>query len=125
MASKKRRVFQHIMENDSYQLIKKLLPKEWVIRDFNKPDYGIDLVIELFNRVDEQYSETLGEFIYIQVKSVKSVEVIKEKIFTVRNVAKGAWTEDKSEYAKVPLAPFSVSTVSPSIKPIFIHCSFH
>ena len=31
MAKKKRRVYQHIMEDESYQIIKKHIPKEWVI----------------------------------------------------------------------------------------------
>ncbi|MEI6950263.1 DUF4365 domain-containing protein [Paraflavisolibacter sp. H34] len=112
MANIKRRVFQHIMEDDSYQLIKKLLPKEWVIREFNRPDYGIDLVIELFDKVDEQYSETLGEFIYVQVKSVKSIEIAKEKIFNVGNVAKGSWREDKSEYAEIDVVKYVFDTNS-------------
>lgn len=81
MARKKQRVFQHIMEDESFQIIKKLIPKEWVIREFNRPDYGIDLVIELFDKVDEQISETLGEFIYVQVKSVKQIEIKKRKFF--------------------------------------------
>jgi hypothetical protein len=106
MAKKKQRVFQHIMEDESYQIIKKLIPKEWVIREFNRPDYGIDLVIELFDKVDEQVSETLGEFIYIQVKSVKQIEIKNEKIFPVENVAKGKWKEDKSEYAEIDVVKF-------------------
>ena len=81
MAKKKQRVLQHIMEGNSYQIIKKYIPREWVIREFNRPDYGIDLVIELFEKIDEQISETLGEFIYIQVKSVKEIEIKKEKIY--------------------------------------------
>jgi hypothetical protein len=48
------------MEDESYQLIKKHIPKEWVIREFNRPDYGIDIVIELFNKIDEQLSEHLS-----------------------------------------------------------------
>lgn len=48
MAQKKQRVFQHIMEDESYQIIKDKLPKDWVVREFNRPDYGVDIVIELF-----------------------------------------------------------------------------
>ena len=74
---RKRRVSQHVMEEASYLIIKKHIPKEWVIREFNKPDYGIDLVIELFEKIDEDISETLGEFIYVQVKSVQQLEIKK------------------------------------------------
>lgn len=112
MATKKRRVFQHMMEDESYQVIKKQLPKEWVIREFNRPDYGIDLVIELFDKIDEYNSETLGEFIYVQVKSVKSIDVIKKQIFYVGNVAKGVWREDKSQYAEIDAIKYVFDTDS-------------
>lgn len=112
MAKKKQRVFQHIMEDESYQIIKKLIPKEWVIREFNRPDYGIDLVIELFDKIDEQITETLGEFIYVQVKSVKHLKVKSEKIYPVGNVAKGKWKEDKSEYAEIDVVKYIFDTNS-------------
>ena len=100
------------MEDESYQIIKKLIPKEWVIREFNRPDYGIDLVIELFDKIDDQISETLGEFIYIQVKSVKNLEIKSEKIFSVENVAKGKWKEDKSKYAEIDVIKYVFDTNS-------------
>jgi len=100
------------MEDESYQIIKKHIPKEWVIRDFNRPDYGIDIVIELFDKIDQEVSETLGEFIYIQVKSVNNVAVTKEKIFNVGNVAKGIWNEDDSEYTEIELVKYVFDTNS-------------
>src|SRR6185437_6309061 len=106
MSKKKQRVFQHIMEDESYQIIKKHIPKEWVIREFNRPDYGIDIVIELFDKIDDEISETLGEFIYVQVKSVNNITVVNENIFNVGNVAKGIWKEDKSEYIKLEVAKY-------------------
>lgn len=112
MVNRKKRVFQHEMESESYKIVNKIIPKEWVIREFNRPDYGIDLVIELFERIDEKYSETLGEFIYVQVKSVKNIEIVKEKIFSVANVAKGTWKEDKSEYAEIDVIKYELDTSS-------------
>ncbi|WP_022826224.1 DUF4365 domain-containing protein [Hymenobacter norwichensis] len=111
-ARRKRRVVQHIMEDSSYEIIKKHLPKEWVIRHFNQPDYGIDLVIELFDKIDERVSETLGEFIYVQVKSVTELEEKRERIYPVSNVAKGFWQEDKTEYAEVPIVKYPFDTDS-------------
>ena len=67
MTRKKPRVFQHIMEEDSYKIIRNLIPKEWVIRELNRPDYGIDLVVELSNIIDDDVSETL----YHAIDSVK------------------------------------------------------
>jgi hypothetical protein len=112
MARKKQRVFQHIMEDESCQIIKKHIPKEWVIREFNRPDYGIDLVIELFDKIDEQVYETLGEFIYIQVKSAKNIKITKERIFNVGNVAKGIWKENKSEYTEIDVVKYVMDTNS-------------
>jgi len=106
MRSKKKRVLQHIMEDESYKIIKKYIPKEWVVRDFNRPDYGIDLVIELFNKIDEEYAETLGEFIYVQVKSAKQLEIKNEKIYSVGNVAKGIWNEDNSTYTQIEVVKY-------------------
>jgi len=89
MVRKKQRVSQHIMEDASYHIIKELIPKEWVIREFNRPDYGIDLIIELFEKIDDKTYETLGEFIYVQVKSSEQLPISTEKIYRVGNVAKG------------------------------------
>lgn len=112
MARKKQRVRQHIMEDESYEIIKDLIPKEWVIREFNRPDYGIDLVIELFNKVDDKSYETLGEFIYVQVKSTETIPVTSERIYGVGNVAKGKWKQDKTEYVNLDVVKYAFDTNS-------------
>jgi hypothetical protein len=112
MARRKQRVRQHIMEDESYEVIKRYIPNNWVIREFNRPDYGIDLVIELFEKIDEQISETLGEFIFVQVKSVEKLERKIEKIYPVDNVAKSKWKEDKSQYVEMEVVKYSFDTDS-------------
>ena len=112
MARKKQRVLQHIMEDKSYDIIKRHIPSHWVIREFNRPDYGIDLVIELFEKIDDRTSETLGEYIYVQVKSVQSLKVSTEKAYPVYNVAKLPWKEDRSEYVEIPVVKYSFDTNS-------------
>lgn len=112
MTRKKQRVLQHIMEDKSYEIIKRQIPKHWVIREFNRPDYGIDLVIELFEIIDEDIAETLGEFIYVQVKSVREIESKIEKIFEVGNVAKGVWTENKKTYTNIEVIKYPFDTNS-------------
>lgn len=112
MAQKKQRVIQHIMEDESFKIIKDHLPKEWVVREFNHPDYGVDLVIELFESINAKVSETLGEYLYVQVKSVQELEIKKEKLYPVQNVAKGNWKEDKSEYIEVEVVKFVLDTNS-------------
>ncbi|WP_397444840.1 DUF4365 domain-containing protein [Polaribacter sp. R77954] len=112
MTRKKQRVLQHMMEDKSYEIIKKQIPKHWVIREFNRPDYGIDLVIELFEIVDQDIAETLGEFIYVQVKSVKHLKSKVKKIFEVGNVAKGVWKENRKIYTKTEVIKYPFDTNS-------------
>ena len=112
MARRKQRVRQHIMEDESYEIINKFIPKSWVIREFNRPDYGIDLVIELFENINDKVAETLGEFIFVQVKSVKKVDKVKEILYPVDNVAKSRWKEEKSEYVEMELVKYSFDTDS-------------
>lgn len=111
LGKKKKRVFQHIMEDSSFELIKSVLPKEWVVRKFNHPDYGIDIVIELFNSTEnEGLFETLGEYIYVQVKSIKSLEVEKVTLNSVLNVSKFEWTENSSKSIEVDVVKYSIET---------------
>jgi hypothetical protein len=112
MIRKKQRVLQHIMEDESYEIIKSQISKHWVIREFNRPDYGIDLVIELFEVIDENVAETLGEFIYVQVKSVKEVTTKLETIYAVGNVAKGVWTEDRKSHTSLEVIKYPFDTTS-------------
>lgn len=112
MARKKQRVLQHIMEDQSYEIIKSQIPKHWVIREFNRPDYGIDLVIELFELIDENIAETLGEFIYVQVKSVKDLDIKQETIYEVGNVAKGVWIENRKSWTKLEVVKYPFDTNS-------------
>lgn len=112
MARKKQRVIQHIMEDESFLIIKSLLPNHWVLREFNNPDYGIDLIIELFDKVDEKISEVLGEYLYVQVKSVDELEIKSKEIFPVENVAKGNWKEDKTESLNIDVVKFVMDSNS-------------
>ncbi|HHJ20890.1 MAG TPA: DUF4365 domain-containing protein, partial [Gammaproteobacteria bacterium] len=99
MANKKQRSFQQMMEEDSFSVVKDKLPKEWVLHDY-RPDYGIDMVIELFEFVDstKKIAETLGEHIYVQVKSVKNVTIETTRVFQRTNVEKSAPDYNKFKY---------------------------
>jgi Domain of unknown function (DUF4365) len=108
-ARRKRRPSQHIMEEQSKHLVRAALPSHWVIHDFDKPDYGIDLVIEVFEKVDNTF-ETLGEYVYVQVKSVSTTRIEKLKVYPVPNVARQPWTEDKSRWIECDVVKFSIET---------------
>ena len=71
----KKRTISHITEQESYRQLLSLVPEHWVVRTYG-PDYGIDVVVELFGGVDSEpgvYS-TLGEHVFIQLKGQRSLE---------------------------------------------------
>jgi hypothetical protein len=111
MTYTKRRVFQHIMEDRSMRIIQDLLPDHWVIRPY-KPDYGIDLTIELFEFVDAEQTEaaTLGETLFIQVKSTEAVDATAVKVYDRRNVETGLLREDRSRGVEMDVARLRLET---------------
>lgn len=113
-ARRKQRSFQHVMESESYQIIQEHLPKHWVIREFNHPDYGIDLVIEIFEPVSDTSKEyeAVGEYVYVQVKSVQEVDVKREKLYSVANVAKGTWKESEEDFIEADVIKYVMDTNS-------------
>ncbi|WP_292043565.1 MULTISPECIES: DUF4365 domain-containing protein [unclassified Brevundimonas] len=58
-AKAKQRSPQHLTDEKGIALLKSLLPKNWVIREY-KPDYGLDFAVEVFEK-DSEYPQTLGE----------------------------------------------------------------
>ncbi|MBU2512147.1 DUF4365 domain-containing protein [bacterium] len=87
----KRKTESHIIENLAINIIEESLPDHWTIRSY-KPDYGLDLSIELFefkknDRGDTVY-DTLGEHIYVQVKGTKAPDLSKYTIYERSNVEK-------------------------------------
>ena len=87
----KRKSKSHIIDSKAISVIENLLPSHWTIRDY-KPDYGIDLSIELFesktNVKGETVFDTLGEHLFIQVKGTKSPKYSKHSIYKRHNVEK-------------------------------------
>lgn len=83
MPHKKRRAIQNMMEETSLGIVRNKLPKEWVMHQY-APDYGVDFVVETFEFIDDNHTiaETLGEFFFVQLKSVSKV---KETTLTVKD----------------------------------------
>lgn len=111
MAERKKRVLQHIMEDRSIQIVRKLLPQEWVVREY-RPDYGIDLSIEIFEASNESDSkwEAMGETVFVQVKSTDTVRIREQRVFPRRNVEKGPLHEDRSEHMKIQTIRYPLDT---------------
>lgn len=81
----KKRHNNHVIETKSLIIVQNLLPAYWVIREY-KPDYGIDLSVELFEKIGNDMYATLGEHIYIQLKGTEHLNVGTYKIYERNNV---------------------------------------
>jgi hypothetical protein len=58
----------HIIEDESESILKKLLPTEWVLRKLS-PDYGIDYLVEVFEN-----NKSSGIHFFIQLKGTDNIE---------------------------------------------------
>lgn len=70
MAKGKKRPEAHITGDLGVEILKRQLPVEWVAREYH-PDYGIDLSVELFEKVS---LITKGAHLFFQVKSTEHLE---------------------------------------------------
>lgn len=84
------------MEEQSLQVVRKNLPEEWAIHDY-KPDYGIDIIVEIFEytKDDPTVAETLGELFFVQIKSIQITKIEKIRVFLRGNIEKGKQTQYK------------------------------
>ncbi len=85
----KRRTITHVMEGVSSRILISRLPNEWVFHDY-KPDYGIDYSIEIFDKTseDQKWADTLGEHVFVQLKSIQSYSVEQVVVEDLYNVEK-------------------------------------
>lgn len=104
----KRRVDNHLKEDASELLVSKLLPEEWVIRKLH-PDYGVDVTIEVFKREGQQIP-TLGEFLFVQLKSTTSLTRGVEPIRRRGNVEKALDAQDMEADHELDVVRFAIDT---------------
>jgi hypothetical protein len=99
------------MEDRSMRIVRDLLPEHWVIRDY-RPDYGLDLAIELFELVaaDPKVATTLGETLFVQVKSTDVVDARRLRVHARRNVEKGPPRENPDESVEIEVAALRLET---------------
>lgn len=107
----KRKSKAHLVDRKANSIIESLLPVHWTIREY-KPDYGIDLSIELFeskkNIKGEIVYDTLGEHIFIQVKGTSSPNFSKHRIYEKHNVEKKLAASKK--YKEIDVIKFQLDT---------------
>ena len=116
MVSKsKQRTEQHIIDSKAQDLLRSIIPRHWVLRDY-RPDYGIDYDVEVFKntknseRVEiNQAFETLGEHFFIQLKGFKKIARQTIKLYGRKNVEKSTLKEDKTDLvAEMEVIPYSL-----------------
>ena len=99
----KKRPEQHLIDQDGISLLRSKLPRHWLLREY-RPDYGLDFTIETFTASDGQVQdegratfETLGEHVFVQLKSVANPEVHTLDIYNRGNVEKAREKLDLSD----------------------------
>lgn len=103
------------MEEKSFSIVKNLLPPAWVIHEY-RPDYGIDFSIEPFEPVNGDVSETLGEHLFVQLKSVQSLATKSISVVPRYNVEKrplkqeNAAAQNKESTIAIDVIPFKIDT---------------
>ena len=113
----KRKSASHIIDTEAIKIIKNMLPEYWSIRGY-QPDYGIDLAIEIFEKVETKKGkafDTLGEHIFIQVKGKEKVKISQFKIKERKNVEKSdikeSGTINEIEVIKLQIDTVELSTI--------------
>lgn len=106
---RKQRSLSQVKEDISFRVLRERLPQEWVVHSYGA-DYGIDCVVELFDFInnEKKLAETLGENLFIQLKSSDCIEYVTRKAYKRRNVTKGKLSEDKNDYVEIQVAKFKL-----------------
>jgi hypothetical protein len=87
----KKRSEQHLIDAAGIELLKQSIPPHWVLREY-RPDYGLDYSLEIFaearaTRGGATY-ETLGEHLFMQLKSSRETTAKPLRLFGRVNVEK-------------------------------------
>lgn len=109
MLQGKKRSKSQVLGDKAVEIIKSILPTEWVTREYT-PDYGIDLAVELFEEYDNNYITT-GEHVYFQIKGTESISKGSLKVYERNNIEKLAEDyEKKILYKEIDVIKFSLDT---------------
>ncbi len=101
MTEAKKRSEQHLIDADGERLLRSLLPRHWVLREY-RPDYGLDFALEIFRQPTTSTTkhatyETLGEHLFIQLKSMASTSSLPLQLYGRGNVEKQPETLQMSD----------------------------
>jgi hypothetical protein len=104
----KERIDAHLSEDASEAIVKQHLPNEWVMRKLH-PDYGVDVSIEVFERVNTKIP-TMGEFLFVQLKSTKELAESCLKIRERGNVEKSKDSEGGQYFFELDVVKYVVDS---------------
>lgn len=100
MAIAKQRTEQHLIDQEGEKLLRSKLPRHWILREY-RPDYGLDFTVEAFKTRQDRNQpvtyETLGEHVFIQLKSIASPSPKPLSVYGRGNVEKGRENLNRSD----------------------------
>jgi len=102
----KRRAPQHLIDERGIALLRRVMPKNWVLREY-RPDYGLDYAVEVFEGTGSSYPQTLGEHFFIQLKSTESPKLGTLQLYRRGNVEKGK--EKLDERPSMSIETYSIN----------------
>ncbi len=73
---------KHITETSSFKIFSNNIPDQWIIREVNERDYGIDCYIELVNTK----GQVTGELISIQLKGMQTIKWTQQDYYTFSGI---------------------------------------
>lgn len=105
----KRRTANQIQGKRAEDLVSEKFPAEWLVRKIDA-DFGLDLHVEAFDYSDakKESVDTLGEHLFVQVKSVRSIKARTLTIHERRNVSKYAVSEPAGKSYDIQVYPYSL-----------------
>jgi hypothetical protein len=115
MREAKQRSEQHLIDADGEHLLRHCLPRHWVLRAY-RPDYGLDFSLEVFRQPTDKAKkhatyETLGEHLFIQLKSCSNTTSAPLQIYGRYNVEKKRERLNKADLVgQMETIRFSVDT---------------
>ncbi len=107
----KRKINTHLIEEKSLKILREILPEYWTIREY-KPDYGLDLAIEFFEKVEDSLNrvfDTLGEHLFVQLKGVESI-ITSNLIIQKRNNIENEPLKESGFEKEIKMIKFTIDT---------------
>jgi len=105
----KKRPQAHLIDEAGATLLRKVLPPEWVIREY-RPDYGIDFAVEVFDRSKTNELTSLGEQFFVQLKSRSNIAPITKTVQARFNVEKEPLRYNTADERTIAVLPISIET---------------